>query len=95
MVLINSESKSSHKAQLPVLNGRNRKVYLPFKKEQYKGRHLVEGFFQKLKRYRRGTARCDKLAKRFLAFYSPLLHFYLVILSCLPPFSVVKIPVLP
>ena len=47
---------------------RNRKVVIPFDKEQYKERHLVECFFQKLKRYRRIATRYDKLAKRFLAF---------------------------
>ena len=47
---------------------RNRKVDIPFDKEQYKERHLVECFFQKLKRYRRIATRYDKLAKRFLAF---------------------------
>ncbi len=47
---------------------RNRKDNIPFDKEQYKGRHLVECFFQKLKRYRRIATRYDKLAVRFLAF---------------------------
>lgn len=47
---------------------RNRKIVIPFDKEQYKERHLVECFFQKLKRYRRISTRYDKLAKRFLAF---------------------------
>ena len=47
---------------------RNRKIAIPFDKEQYKERHLVECFFQKLKRYRRIATRYDKLAKRFLAF---------------------------
>ena len=47
---------------------RNRKVKFPFDKEQYKERHLVECFFQKLKRYRRIATRFDKLANRFLAF---------------------------
>ena len=47
---------------------RNRKVLIPFDKEQYKERHLVECFFQKLKRYRRIATRYDKLAKCFLAF---------------------------
>jgi len=46
----------------------NRKVDIPFDKEQYKERHLVECFFQKLKRYRRIATRYDKLAVRFLAF---------------------------
>ncbi|MBQ6976566.1 MAG: transposase, partial [Selenomonadaceae bacterium] len=39
-----------------------------FDKEQYKERHLVESFFQKLKRNRRIATRYEKLAKRFLAF---------------------------
>lgn len=47
---------------------RNRRILIPFDKEQYKERHLVECFFQKLKRYRRIATRYDKLAKRFLAF---------------------------
>ena len=46
----------------------NRKVVIPFNKEQYKQRHKVECFFQKLKRYRRIATRYDKLALRFLAF---------------------------
>ena len=50
---------------------RNRKDNIPFDKEQYKERHLVECFFQKLKRYRRIATRYDKLAQRFLAF----IHF--------------------
>lgn len=47
---------------------RNRKVVIPFDKEQYKERHHVGCFFQKLKRYRRITTRYDKLAKCFLAW---------------------------
>lgn len=35
---------------------------------QYKERHLVEFFFQKLKQFRRVATRYDKLANRFLAF---------------------------
>ena len=35
---------------------------------QYKERHLVECFFQKLKMFRRVATRYDKLARRFLAF---------------------------
>ena len=46
----------------------NRKIDIPFDKEQYKERHLVECFFQKIKRYRRIATRYDKLAQRFLAF---------------------------
>ena len=47
---------------------RNRKAQFPFDKEQYKERHLVECFFQKLKRFRRISTRFDKLSCRFLAF---------------------------
>ncbi|MBQ6975604.1 MAG: hypothetical protein IJQ16_03520, partial [Selenomonadaceae bacterium] len=50
----------------------------PFDKEQYKERHLVECFFQKLKRYRRIATRFDKLSCRYLAFYSPRLYSHLV-----------------
>ncbi len=46
----------------------NRKVAVAFDKEQYKKRHFVECFFQKLKRYRRIATRYEKLAVRFLAF---------------------------
>lgn len=35
---------------------------------QYKERHLVDCFFNKLKEYRRIATRFDKLASRFLAF---------------------------
>jgi transposase len=35
---------------------------------QYKERHLVECFFQKIKQFRRVATRYDKLARRFLAF---------------------------
>lgn len=35
---------------------------------QYKERHLVECFFQKLKLFRRVATRYDKLARRFLTF---------------------------
>jgi transposase len=35
---------------------------------QYKERHLVECFFQKLKQFRRIATRFDKLARRFLGF---------------------------
>lgn len=34
----------------------------------YKDRHLVENFFQKIKRFRRIAMRFEKLARNFLAF---------------------------
>ena len=55
---------------------RNRRVAIPFDKDQYKERHLVECFFQKLKRYRRIATRYEKLAKRFLAF----IHFACILI---------------
>lgn len=39
-----------------------------YDRQQYKRRHLVECFFQKLKQFRRIATRFDKLAARFLAF---------------------------
>ena len=62
------EQIASHGLRACIKPRRNRKVFIPFDKEQYKERHLVECFFQKLKRYRRIATRYDKLAKRFLAF---------------------------
>ena len=40
----------------------------PYDKHLYKARHLVENFFQRIKRYRRVAMRFDKLARNFLAF---------------------------
>ena len=47
---------------------KNRKMQLEFNKEQYKERHLVECFFQKLKRNRQIGTRYEKPSCRFLAF---------------------------
>ena len=55
---------------------RNCKDNIPFDKEQYKERHKVECFFQKLKRYRRIATRYDKLAQHFLAF----IHFACILI---------------
>jgi len=46
----------------------NEKEPWDYDKDQYKERHLVECFFQKLKQYRGVATRYAKLAKRFLAF---------------------------
>lgn len=62
------EKISSKGAQVCIPSRKHRKVQIPFDKEQYKERHLVECFFQKLKRNRRISTRFDKLANRFLAF---------------------------
>lgn len=49
----------------------------------FKKRHLVECFFQKLKRYRRIATRYDKLAKRFLAF----IHLSCTLFGCFDLFN--------
>lgn len=46
----------------------NEKEPWPCDYYQYKERHLVECFFQKLKQYRSIATRYAKLARRFLAF---------------------------
>jgi transposase len=45
-----------------------RKVQRLIDLDLYKERHLVEGFFQRIKRFRRIAMRFDKLARNFLAF---------------------------
>jgi transposase len=39
-----------------------------YDKHQYKERHLIECFWQKIKQYRRVATRYEKLAKTFLGF---------------------------
>lgn len=46
----------------------NAKEPWSYDKDQYKERHLVECFFEKLKQYRAIATRYAKLAKRYLAF---------------------------
>jgi len=45
----------------------NRKAPLPFSRELYRQRNLVERFFNKLKHFRRTATRYDKLSDNFLA----------------------------
>ena len=45
----------------------NRKTVRPFDHERYKMRHLVDNFFQRIKRARRIAMRFEKLAAHFLA----------------------------
>ncbi len=40
----------------------------PYDKAAYRKRHLVENFFEKLKRFRRIATRYDKLARTFFGF---------------------------
>lgn len=45
-----------------------RKTQRDFDRDLYKERHLVENFFQRIKRLRRIAMRFEKLARNFLAF---------------------------
>jgi len=47
---------------------RHRKYQHPYDKIAYKNRWGIEGFFAKLKQYRRIATRYDKLARNFLGF---------------------------
>ena len=58
------------------VNRRARGCRLHKTASQSQCRHLVECFFQKLKRYRRIATRYEKLAKRFLAF----IHFACILI---------------
>jgi transposase len=50
---------------IPSTSSRRRKR--PFNRKVYKRRHLVENFFQRIKRFRRIATRYEKLATNFFA----------------------------
>lgn len=53
---------------VPVIPGRrNRRRKIPYDKQRYKDRHLVENAFCRLKDFRRVATRYDKLARNFLS----------------------------
>ncbi len=53
---------------VPVIPGRsNRKRTIRYDRERYKGRHLVENAFCRLKDFRRVATRYDKLARNYLS----------------------------
>ena len=53
---------------VPVIPGRSsRKRKVRYDRERYKGRHLVENAFCRLKDFRRVATRYDKLAANFLS----------------------------
>ena len=53
---------------VPVIPGRsNRKRTVRYDRERYKGRHLIENAFCRLKDFRRVATRYDKLAANFLS----------------------------
>jgi len=52
----------------PVIPGRcNRKRAIRYDKQRYRGRHLIENAFCRLKDFRRIATRYDKLAANFLS----------------------------
>ena len=52
----------------PVIPGRrNRKRVIRYDQERYRGRHLIENAFCRLKDFRRVATRYDKLAANFLS----------------------------
>ena len=52
----------------PVIPGRsNRKRSIRYDKQRYRGRHLIENAFCRLKDFRRIATRYDKLADNFLS----------------------------
>jgi transposase len=52
----------------PVIPGRcNRKRAVHYDKQRYRGRHLIENAFCRLKDFRRVATRYDKLAANFLS----------------------------
>lgn len=53
---------------IPVIPGRcNRKRTIRYDRQRYRGRHLVENAFCRLKDFRRVATRYDKLAANFLS----------------------------
>jgi transposase len=53
---------------VPVIPGRrNRKRIIRYDKDRYRGRHLIQNAFCRLKEFRRVAARYDKLAANFLS----------------------------
>jgi transposase len=52
----------------PVIPGRsNRKRQVRYDRERYRGRHLIENAFCRLKNFRRVATRYDKLARNYLS----------------------------
>lgn len=53
---------------IPVIPGRsNRKRTIRYDEQRYRGRHLIENAFCRLKDFRRVATRYDKLANNFLS----------------------------
>jgi transposase len=61
------EQLRRQRCRVVIPSNRSRRRRRPFDRRLYKRRHLVENFFQRLKRYRRVATRYDKLAVTFFA----------------------------
>ena len=55
-------------AQAVIPSNPSRAGVIPMDREVYKERHLIECFFNKIKRYRRVAIRCEKTLSSFRAF---------------------------
>ena len=55
-------------SQVVIPPKRNRTFKRSYEAELYKERNVIEGFFNKLKYFRRVATRCDKLLANFLGF---------------------------
>jgi transposase len=55
-----------HECEVVIPPKKNRLFPVPYDKDLYKTRHLIENFFAKLKQYRAIATRYDKTAQNFL-----------------------------
>jgi transposase len=62
------EMLRSNRCQPVIPSNPTRAIQREIDRHLYKERHLVECFFQKIKRFRRIAMRYEKLARNFLAF---------------------------
>ena len=62
------EALTANRCTIVIPSNPRRKIQRVIDRELYKERHLVEWFFQRIKRFRRVAMRFEKLARNFLAF---------------------------
>ena len=62
------EQLSENRCVVVIPSNPTRKVQREIDRDLYKERHLVECFFQRIKRFRRIAMRFEKLARNFLSF---------------------------
>ncbi len=62
------ESLQNKGCTVVIPSKKNRKIQRSYDKHVYKERHLVEGFFGKIKHFRRVFSRFDKAAQTFMGF---------------------------